>query len=89
MESKSCQLISFFHFGCKMNMGTFNFFVKKNNVFLNKDLKNIKIIADKIFSKSVSILVSIDTYPILPKAIDAFPVKLTDGGKIYIVVFKN
>ena len=89
MESKSCQLIPFFNYGCKMNMGTFKYYLEKKNLILADDLKRIKEVADKIFSKNIGLFVSIDTYPLLPKATDAYQVTLTDNSKIYIVVFKN
>lgn len=89
MESKSCQLIPFFNYGCKMNMGTFKYYLEKKNLILADDLKRIKKVANKIFSKNIGLLVSIDTYPLLPKAVDAYKVTLTDDSNIYIVVFKD
>ena len=55
MESKSCQLIPFFNYGCKMNMGTFKYYLEKKNLILADDLKRIKDVADKIFSKNIGL----------------------------------
>ena len=72
-----------------MNMGTFKYYLEKKNLILADDLKRIKEVANKIFSKNIGLLVSIDTYPLLPKAVDAYNVTLTDDSNIYIVVFKD
>ena len=87
METKSSKLTAFFHYGVKMNVDTFYPRVNVKDIILGKDLRLIKTVATKIFMKNENALISIDTYPLLPNAKDAYPIQLSDGSKTYLVVF--